>query len=165
MDTNEIKFRLDEAKKIVHLLEFHKKGVDKILELMAEKFYSDILDKDGNKQAKPVDSFKIDLLKERFEYYYYAREVINIVAELRAKEALVKEYQEHYDRTLKEENKTVSDKEILAAIQEMVNLNLSGKLKQASEALADDFRSGRVVGLENRFLYLESIKNFIEVNK
>jgi len=165
MDTNEISFRLNEARKALGLLLFHKQTLEAQLAIDEKKFYGQLVDQHGMPVPLPIEASTHEKLKERAEYYYNARELVNLVAEIRAKQVLIKEYEEHFKTSLKESTKAVSDKEILTAIQEMSEMRLAGKTKQAADQLADDFRSGRVVGLLPRFEYLQMVKNFIEANK
>jgi hypothetical protein len=162
---SDIKDRLDEAKLLLNHLKFHLATVQEQKHRIAEKkLKSQLVTQDGEAEIIKIKASHDDTLKARVEYFYLCREELDIIAEIRSKVALITQYEAHYDATIKEETKAISDREILAAINEMNNLPLKGEVKQQANNLASDFTTGNVVGLVPRYEYLESIKNFIKEN-
>jgi hypothetical protein len=161
---NEIESRLKEAQEMLIALQFHLQTLDKMIVDEVKKFTSDLVDPQGTPMAINVTACKPEQLQARANYYYYIKEKMSVLAEIRSKENLIAQYKEHYEATLKQESKAISDKEILSAIQEMNNLPLKGKLKQTANDLANDFMAGNVVGLIPRYEYFEAVKNFVKAN-
>lgn len=162
---NDIKDRLDEAKLLLNHLKFHLATVQEQKQRLANgKLKSQLVTQDMEADIIKVKAASEEGLKHRVEYFYLCKEELDVIAEIRAKVALVANYEAHYDTTIKEETKAVSDREILSAINEMNNLPLKGEQKQKASALANDFTTGNVVGLVPRFEYLEAVKNFVKAN-
>ena len=128
------------------------------------KIYSQIVDSKGNKTMSPLKSIPFEEVKLRYEYLKYSYEFHDIYWELKSKSQLLMNLKDHIERTKKEANKSISDKEILDAIQKMRELPLKGKLKEIATNLANEFLTGNVVGIQNRFDYITTVKNFIDQN-
>lgn len=161
---SEIKTRLDEAKLLLTHLKFHLATIQEKKERVSKKLTSILKTQDGEQNLTMLHACSEQVLQDRVEYFYLCKEELDVIAEIRAKIALVANYESHYDTTIKEETKAVSDREILAAINEMANLPLKGQLKSTANALANDFTTGSIVGLLPRYEYLESVRNFIKAN-
>lgn len=162
---NDIKLRLDEATKILQLLKWHKETIEEALNREAKKLNSKLLDMDGDPDhIVHIKAATIEQLTSRIQYFYYAKELIDIVGEIRAKKKLIVFYKDHYEKSIKAETKAVADSEIWDAITEMNNLPLKGDLKKTANNLSNDFVSGKITGLSNRFEFLEAVKNFIQAN-
>lgn len=162
---SDIKQRLDEANLLLTHLKFHLATIQEQKKRIAEKkLKSQLTTQDKEANIIALEASHDETLKARVEYFYLCKEELDTIAEIRAKVQLVANYEAHYDSTIKEETKAVSDREILAAINEMNNLPLKGTVKQQANDLANDFTTGQIVGLLPRYEYLEAVKNFIKVN-
>jgi 23S rRNA maturation mini-RNase III len=126
--------------------------------------FSKLTDQFGGKVVAPVTSISEEELNKRLEYAKISLEFHDLIWEIEAKQNLINQYKEHVQRTLKEETKAVSDKEIHTAIQKMRELPLKGKQKEIATQLANDFLTGNIAGLKNRYEYLQAVLNFIQDN-
>ena len=126
--------------------------------------FSKLTDQFGGKVVAPVTSISDDEINRRMEYAKISLEFHDLIWEIEAKQNLINQYKDHVERTLKEETKAVSDKEIRQAITQMTELPLRGKQKEIATQLANDFLTGNIAGIKNRYEYLQAVLNFTQDN-
>jgi len=162
---NEVKKRIAKTETEIKLLKFHKLTLEAMLRKKEEKIYSNITDAHGEKTVSPASLVDEENLKNRYDYIKYGLELLDITDQIESLEMLVNNDKAHIDKTLKEETQSISDPEILDAIYKMKELPLKGKKKEVAINLANDFLTGNVVGLTNRYEYYMAVKNMIAQNK
>lgn len=141
------------------------------LQILSEKrnrlepgIFSKLTDQYGTKVVAPVTAISEEELNKRLEYAKISLEFHDLIWEIEAKQNLINQYKEHVQRTLKEEAKAVTDPEIHKAIMQMRELPLKGKQKEIATQLANDFLTGNIAGLKNRYEYLQAVLNFVRDN-
>jgi hypothetical protein len=161
---SELERNLDRVKRELGLLKFHVETLKSLLQKKEDKIYSKLTDQDGNKLVNPASMMDEKNLQERYDYVKLGLEALDLEQEIDSKKKLIEQYELHVERTKQEGPRPVTDAEIRSEILKMMNMKLTGKLKERAIEMRNNFESHKISGIESRFDFLEGIKKFISQN-
>jgi len=149
-DADKLKLDYDRLNKELNLFLFHRETMEALIDKKKLKVSLNVNDSMADEES----------IKERMEYYHLRNEAIGIRREIDAKKLLINNFEEHFERTVKEIRK-IEESEMQDLIQEIKDMNLTGSDKAKSIEWIAKYESHSVVGMDVRFNFYQGLSNFI----
>ncbi|MCF8360727.1 MAG: hypothetical protein K9H26_18375 [Prolixibacteraceae bacterium] len=162
---NEVEQRITLLNEEIHDMKILSEVIFALKEKIEPEIFSKFEGPNGKKHLKSIEHATLDEIRMRLEYIDATVRFYDIEWELKSKNQLLESYKKHIENSVKEGVRPVSDTEILRAIKQLQDLELTGKDKQKADIMINNFMTGNVVGEGPRWDYLNGLLGFVKQRK